>query len=111
MGRYHFTQHVKDQFKDRFPAKLVNGDVVMSLVYELNNAKPDNAIKNNTALMTKLHADHGYDSINFLTTHDVVFVCRGDTLVTVYPNDGKLKKETVRFRGKRKPKIIKPWMK
>lgn len=115
MSKYTFTKHAKDQFKDRFPDKIIDDNVVMSIVYELNNAKVDNTIKNNTLFMTRMYEEHGYDAVDFLTTEDAVFVCRGSSLVTVYPNDdNKFMSRTGRFTGKffkRKPKVKKPWMK
>lgn len=99
--KYTFTHHARHRFKERLPHLVKDGDVVKSIAEQIRAAKPDNSIKNNTRFMTRLHEEHGYNPFEFLVNDDIVFVCRNEFLVTVYPKkDSKFHNPQSRFKRK-----------
>lgn len=97
--RYKFTRHARSRFEERFGDKIVDGDLTKSLFIELRSAKPDNSIKNDTRFVLELHEAHGWASFEFLVTDEIVFVIRGEDLVTLYPRKySRFHSQSKRFR-------------
>lgn len=99
--RYTFTNHARKRFRERLSHLVKDQNVCKSIAEQIQTARPDNSIKNNTRFMTKLHEEHGYNPFEFLVNGDMVFVCRGEYLVTVYPKkDSKFHRPQSRFKKK-----------
>ncbi len=97
--KYEFTNHARKRFTERFPDKVVEGNVVMSILYAIRSATPNNSVKNDSNFVLHLHESHGWNAFEFLTTDDIVFVCRGSKLVTVFPvKHSRFSTQTSRYR-------------
>lgn len=84
--KYRFTNHAKKRFQERCSELVKDNNVTLSIAKEISKSKPKRAHLNNTLLMTNLYEKYGYDKpFEVLTSDDVVFICRDDSLVTLYP--------------------------
>ena len=106
MQKHRFSQHAIARWKERFShlIRRTELDPIKSLCKEFYSAKPYRAILNNTAFIAKVYDNHGTEGgpIDFYTTDEVVFVCRENTLVTVYDreqNFPKLRKHNYKPKG------------
>jgi len=102
MVTYKFTEHSKRRFRERFPEKVASNNIILSLKRCLDEATLNKSIHNNTRFISQLYEKHGFESMQFYTNESVVFVCRGENLVTVYDlKDSVFNIETSkRFRKK-----------
>ena len=107
MEKVTFSRHAINRFKERFPEIVAEyeGNTPRALAKMYYNSSIDNSIKNNTKFMLFVHEKHGYDSITFSLKDNAIFVCKGETLVTVMDSHGDLYKhfvgDTSTFRKKR----------
>lgn len=86
MQKYNFSKHSIDRFKERFPKLIENNNPIKTIANLLYSAQEDRRCINNTNFMTYIYETYGYDNPMTLYVNDnVLFLCREDTLVTVFP--------------------------
>ncbi len=89
MEAVHFTQHSKDQFRERFLSRVESeeNNLILALCRTYYKSSVDNGIKNDTNFMTYIYEKHGYDDYTFSIFEDVIFVVKNECLITVLPNE------------------------
>lgn len=99
-----FTKHAKERFAERFPKKVVDGDVIRSLLNEYQKAEPTKMFMNNTSFMVYMYETYGYDKdYTFYINDDIVFVSESGNLLTVYDrSDSIFGSKSSGFRSKNK---------
>lgn len=104
-----FTHHARVRYKERFPDRIENSDVVKSLRMAIAKSVETKHYLNDSNFMIRLYETHGYErQYEFRILDEVVFVIADKKLVTVY-NANNTKWElhrSKRFRQKIRSKIL-----
>lgn len=82
--RYSFTNHAVDRFKERFQHHIGDLPCKTAIAKVIYRAKESKQHINDTVFMLEQYEKYGYNDVKVLVYEDVVFICRGSTLVTVY---------------------------
>jgi hypothetical protein len=101
---YRMSEHAIHRIKERFKDQLIEDKPVKTICTFFRQSKEDGRYLNNTSFMLKIQERHGYDSgYKFFIFENIVFICRGQTVVTVYDNKYTIfhnKNHTGRYRKK-----------
>lgn len=91
---YHFTQHARERFKDRFPGIVhaYKGNTPLAMSKEIMKAKETKAHINNTAFIVRQQEKYGWNQqLTYLVNESAVFlVGNNNILITVFPLQGSL---------------------
>lgn len=98
---YVITLHAKDRFLERYGKRLPPDMGVYGYFKEcLRNAKDEKSFLNDTEFMTYTYERHGYDNYICKIFEDIIFLIRGNTVVTVMGVDMFPVKVNKKFKKK-----------
>lgn len=102
--KMNFTRHAVSRFKERM-GKLVQeegGNALLAFSKQFYSATSDRSFKNNTRFTVALYEKYGYEGeFDFRVTDEVVFVCRGNSVLTCYPKRDSRFEDSRRSRFKK----------
>lgn len=79
-----FTRHSLQRFTERFPKLLPKGVDPKAMMLQVFGASSiDKRFKNNSAYMVYLLNRYGDNDFIFRVNGDVLFICKGGTIITI----------------------------